>query len=263
MSKWTRRDFLKSSVAAAAGAGSFPVQSAEASGPAPEARSAAANPAPMNPPAAASSSRERLLLDFGWRFHLGHADDPALDFGYGREAELQTTGAFFRPSRADFSDHDWRAIDLPHDWAVELPFQNDPKLIDHGAKPLGRNYPATSIGWYRRVFDIPKDDSGRRLSIEFDGVFRNSTIALNGNFLGRNWSGYAPFSCDITDFANYGGKNILVLRVDATEFEGWFYEGAGIYRHVWLVKTNPVHVPQWGTFVTSEIQDSGAVLTVA
>ncbi len=227
-----------------------------------EGGSGTTNPGAVNPPAA-SSPRERLLLDFDWRFHLGHADDPARDFGYGRNEELYQTGKFFQPSRADFNDRNWRVIDLPHDWAVELPFQNDKGLIDHGAKPLGRDYPATSIGWYRRVFDIPKDDLGRRLSIEFDGVFRDSTAALNGNFLGRNWSGYAPFSYDITDFVNYGGKNILVVRVDATAFEGWFYEGAGIYRHVWLVKTNPVHVPQWGTFVTSELQDGGAVVRVA
>ena len=71
-----------------------------------------------------------------------------------------------------------------------------------------------------------------------------------------------PFAYDITDVANYGGKNVLVVRVDATESEGWFYEGAGIYRHVWLVKTDPLHVPQWGTFVTSEVKESGAVVTV-
>ena len=102
------------------------------------------------------------------------------------------TGDFFRPSRPNFNDAGWRAIDLPHDWAVELPFQNDKAVIDHGAKPLGRNYPATSIGWYRRVFDIPQGDFGKRLSIEFDGVFRDSIAALNGIFLGRNMSGYAP-----------------------------------------------------------------------
>ncbi|MGH9455315.1 MAG: beta-galactosidase GalA, partial [Terriglobia bacterium] len=121
----------------------------------------------------------------------------------------------------------------------------------------------TSIGWYRRVFDIPQSDVGKRLSIEFDGVFRDSMVALNGNFLGGNLSGYAPFRYDITDHANYGGKNVLVVRVDATEYEGWFYEGAGIYRHVWLVKTGPVHVPQWGTFVTSKVEGGAATLTIS
>jgi beta-galactosidase len=256
MYKWTRRDFLKSSVAATAGAGALPLGSLTARG---------ANPGTAGPPArpdAAPSTRERLLLDFGWRFHLGHADDPARDFGYGRGDDYMKTGDFFQPSHPDFKDSEWRAIDLPHDWAVELPFQNDKSVNDHGAKPLGRNYPATSIGWYRRVIEIPQSDSGKRLSLEFDGVFRDSMVALNGNSLGRNMSGYAPVTYDITDVANYGGKNVLVVRVDATESEGWFYEGAGIYRHVWLVKTHPLHVPQWGTFVTSEVKESGATVTV-
>ena len=257
MSKWTRRDFLKSGVAATAGGCAVPF------GGSPARRSKAENAAASASPDAALLTRERLLLDFGWRFHLGHADDPARDFGYGRGEEYMKTGGFFRPSRPNFDDSGWRAIDLPHDWAVELPFQNDKSVIDHGAKALGRNYPATSIGWYRRVFEIPQSDFGKRLSIEFDGVFRDSMVALNGNFLGRNMSGYAPFAYDITDQANYGGKNILVARVDSTEPEGWFYEGAGIYRHVWLVKTNPVHVSQWGTFVTSEVKESSAVVTVS
>ncbi len=246
MGKWSRRKFLKSGVAAAAGAGALPAARGL--------RAASSEERPSSGPSAADQTpRERLLLDFGWRFHLGNADDPSLDFGYGRDGEYQKTGDFFVPSRLDFDDSDWEAIDLPHDWAVALPFHEDPWLTTHGSKPLGRTYPATSIGWYRRVFELPAGDLGRRLSLEFDGVFRNSMAALNGNFLGRNMSGYAPFRYDITDHAHYGGKNVLVVRVDATEFEGWFYEGAGIYRHVWLVKTNPVHVPQWGTFVTSTL----------
>jgi beta-galactosidase len=256
MYKWTRRDFLKSGVAATAGVRTLPLGSATARG------SNAETVTPSASPDAPVSPRERLLLDFGWRFHLGNADDPTGDFSYGLERDYLKTGVFFHPSHPDFNDSDWRAIDLPHDWAVELSFQNDAGLISRGAKPLGRNYPTTSIGWYRRVFEIPKSDFGKRLSIEFDGVFRDSMVAVNGNFLGRNMSGYAPFAYDFTDEANYGGPNVLVVRVDATEPEGWFYEGAGIYRHVWLVKTNPVHVPQWGTFVTSEVKEGGAVVTV-
>ncbi|MGD0225918.1 MAG: beta-galactosidase GalA [Terriglobia bacterium] len=263
MSRWTRRDFLKSSIAAAAGAPRIPMGGAVARG---------ADPLRMTSSTGAeevASSREHLLLDHGWRFHLGHADDPAGDFGYGLARGYMKTGEFFRPSQPNFNDAGWNAIELPHDWAVELPFvQDDESVIFHGAKPLGRKYPATSIGWYRRVFDISQDDFGKRLSIEFDGVFRDSITALNGIFLGRNMSGYAPFRYDITDAANYGGKNVLVVRVDATQAEGGFvvgdgfYEGAGIYRHVWLVKTNPVHVPQWGTFVTSEVEGSRAWVTV-
>ena len=259
MPNWTRRDFLKSGIAASAGAASLG-PGTEGLLAAPE-RGSAGDPAQA---ASADSRRQRLLLDFGWRFHLGNAADPSKDFDYGLGRGYQKTGAFFfKPSRPDFDDSGWEAIDLPHDWGVALPFVHDRWLTAHGSKPLGRAYPETSIGWYRRVFEIPESDKGKRLSLEFDGVFRDSMVALNGNFLGRNMSGYAPFSYDITDQAWYGRKNILVVRVDATEHEGWWYEGAGIYRHVWLVKTNPVHVPQWGTFVTSEVEGGSATLTIA
>ena len=261
MSKWTRRDFLKSSVVAAAGVSGNPLGGALTQGVAAQGATTGAE--------AAASVRERLLLDSGWRFHLGHAHDPTRDFGYGLARGYMKTGEFFEPSKLDFNDATWQAIDLPHDWAVELPFvQDDESVIYHGAKPLGRKYPTTSIGWYRRVFDISPDDFGKRLSLEFDGVYRDSITTLNGIFLLRNMSGYAPFRCDITDAANYGGKNVLVVRVDATQAEGGFivgdgfYEGAGIYRHVWLVKTDSLHVAEWGTFVTSDVEGSRAVVTV-
>ncbi len=261
MAKWSRRDFLMSGIAASGAPSLLPAAGDLFAGQPQN----AASPAGSETTASGVSiaPRERLLLDFGWRFHLGHADSPEEDFGHGLDGAYQKTGDFFQPSRWDFNDRNWRRIDLPHDWAVELPFQDDPRLVGHGAKPLGREFPGTSIGWYRRVFDLPKEDQGKRLSLEFDGVFRNSMAALNGNYLGRNMSGYAPFQYDITDHANCGGKNVLVVRVDATQFEGWFYEGAGIYRHVWLVKTNPVHVPQWGTFVSSEVSSGAATLTIA
>lgn len=212
---------------------------------------------------AASASRERLLADFGWRFHLGHANDPAQDFGFGQGRVFDKVGRLFAPSTARFDDSAWRAIDLPHDWAVELPFESAAELNDFGYKPLGRNFPATSIGWYRRVFDIPASDNGRRLAIEFDGVFRNAMVALNGHLLGTNFSGYAPVRYDITDLLAYGGRNVLVVRVDATEREGWFYEGAGIYRHVWLEKTAPLHLAHWGTRATSALAAGAAAVSIA
>ena len=100
--------------------------------------------------------RERLLLDFGWRFHFGHADDPSKDFGYGGSTwgNFQKTGNFMPAGAIAFDDSEWRSIDLPHDWAVELPFENDPDLVNKGFYPLGRKYPATSVGWYRRVFEM-------------------------------------------------------------------------------------------------------------
>jgi beta-galactosidase len=256
MRKWSRREVLKTAVVAPAAARALVSQAA----PAVRSESIPPQESETNP---AASARERLLLDFGWRFHLGHADDSAQDFGFGRRSEFAKSGEIFRPSQEDFDDSEWQAIDLPHDWAVELPFVDDPGVNETGAKPLGRAHPTTSIGWYRRVFEIPQSDLGRRLSLEFDGVFRDSIVALNGHFLARNLSGYAPFRCDITDFANYGGKNVLVVRADATEHEGWFYEGAGIYRHVWLVKTNPLHIAHCGVYVTSKLNGATAQVSIA
>ncbi len=215
-----------------------------------------------------ASPRERLLADFGWRFHLGHANDPAQDFGYGRSSGAFAKSGSFLSGRGNvaqptFDASAWQAVDLPHDWAVDLPFVNDRTLIGHGCKPLGRAYPETSIGWYRRTFDMPGSDAGRRIALDFDGAFRDAVVILNGHYIGRNLSGYSPFRFDVTDFIAYGRPNTLVLRLDATEGEGWFYEGAGIYRHVWLEKTEPVHVAHGGTFVTSEVQGATAQVAIA
>jgi beta-galactosidase len=203
-------------------------------------------------------------LDFDWRFRLGHASDPERDFEFGVGRMFAKSGDLFAPSSLDFDDRGWRAVDLPHDWAVELPFrENVDELVEFGSKPLGRAYPETSIGWYRRVLDVPAADAGRRLALRFDGVFRDATVALNGHYLGRNASGYAPFAYDVSEIVDFGKPNVLVVRVDATGREGWFYEGAGIYRHVWLEKTSPLHVARWGTFVTSALTRAGATLTIA
>src|SRR5207244_1062048 len=207
--------------------------------------------------------RERLSLDFGWRFCLGHATDPSKDFGCTRQSLFSRTDGWLDPLKPHCDDSQWSSVDIPHDWAVALDFKNAPQLDSHGYKPLGRDYPATSIGWYRRVFDVPASDAERRIWIEFDGVFRDSIAVLNGIYLGRHGSGYTPFRYDVSDFVNYGGKNVLVVRVDATLGEGWWYEGAGSYRHVWLSKTNPIHVAHNGTFVTSELSLDFATLRVS
>ena len=142
------------------------------------------------------AGRERLLLDFGWRFHFGNADDAAKDFGFGagQSGNFQKTGDFMPAGSLAFDDGDWRAVDLPHDWAVELPFKNDPALTSKGFYPLGRNYPATSVGWYRRVFEIPAADAGKRITIEFDGAYRETMVVFNGFYIGRHSGGYDPFS---------------------------------------------------------------------
>ncbi len=198
---------------------------------------------------AAVSPREHLLFDFGWKFFQGHGTDPRRDLGFGMgQGDFAKTGEF-EFAREKFDDSQWRPLNLPHDWAVELPFVRDEELQGHGYKPLGRRYPETSVGWYRRVFDVPKEDEGRRVVLEFDGAFRSALVFLNGYFIGRNDNGYAPFRFDVSDFLNHGGKNFLVVRMDASFGDGWFYEGAGIYRHVWLTKTDALHLGHWDSYV--------------
>jgi len=199
-----------------------------------------------------SGPREKLILDFDWKFQFGHGSDPARDLGFGTgQGDFAKTGDF-KFAKVGFDDAKWRALHLPHDWAVELPFVHDDELNSHGFKPLGRRYPETSVGWYRREFDIAASDLGRRIAVEFDGAFRSVLVFVNGCFIGRNDNGYAPFAFDLTDFLNYGARNCITLRVDASFGDGWFYEGAGIYRHVWLTKTDALHLGKWESWARPE-----------
>ena len=207
--------------------------------------------------------RQRLLLDFGWRFFQGNAKDPGRDLGFGAEQEAFSKSGEFAFAQEKFDDSKWRSLNLPHDWAVELPFVHDEALQSHGYKPLGRSYPDTSIGWYRKTFPIPREDAGRRITIDFDGAFRSALIFFNGYFIGRNDNGYAPFSFDVTDYIVFGGVNALVVRMDASFGDGWFYEGAGIYRHVWLTKTARLHLAPWETYVRTEVKGRVATLSLA
>jgi beta-galactosidase len=204
--------------------------------------------------------REQLLLDFGWKFQFGHGTDPARDLGFGMgQGDFAKTGDFAF-SKAKFDDSKWRALDLPHDWAVELPFVRDEEQNSHGYKPLGRRYPETSVGWYRREFEIGASDLGRRITVEFDGAFRSVLVFVNGCFIGRSDNGYAPFRFDLTDFLSYGAKNYITMRVDASFGDGWFYEGAGIYRHVWLTKTDALHLGKWDSTVRASVDGDSATL---
>jgi beta-galactosidase len=279
MTQFTRREVLKTGFGAA-GAGLIGADTLFST-PRADARVIAAHapiavPRSDAPLEAQVSPRERLLLDFGWRFALGNACDSAKDFRWGapmREGTFAKAGQDWIHNPKDgslqhsFDDSAWRQLDVPHDWAVELPFVTVPEAdisinAAHGSKPLGRQFPATSIGWYNRTFDISETDLGKRISIEFDGVFRDAMVLFNGFYLGRNLSGYAPFSFDITDYAKYGGANVITVRVDATLNEGWYYEGAGIYRHTWLSKTHVLHIAQWGTAVRSEVRDKSAHIAI-
>lgn len=219
------------------------------------------------------SPRQRRALDTGWRFHLGHASDLAKDFNFGLN---QRTYAKAGEDTADaamaaFDDKGWAPVQLPHDWAVDLPYAfpagmkpEDTKddVASHGFKAIGRDFPANSVGWYRRALPIETGDANKRIWLEFDGVFRDAIVFVNGYVVARNESGYVPFQADITDFLTFDGKpNQLAVRADASFGEGWFYEGAGIYRPVWLVKAAPVHVPQWGSVVRSTVTPAGAQVT--
>jgi beta-galactosidase len=210
----------------------------------------------------AVAPREQLLFDFGWKFTFGNGVDPAKDLGFGYgQGDFAKTGDF-KFAKAKFDDSKWRTLNLPHDWAVELPFVHDDEQMSHGYKPVGRRYPETSVGWYRREFDIPASDLGRRIAVEFDGAFRDVLVFVNGCFIGRNNNGYAPFRFDLSDFLTYGARNYIVLRVDASFGDGWFYEGAGVYRHLWLTKTDAVHLGKWESWVRPKVNGSAASLSL-
>lgn len=211
----------------------------------------------------AVAPRQKLLFDFDWKFQFGNSNDPAKDLGFGADqGDFAKTGDF-NFAKVGYDDSKWRSLNLPHDWAVELPFVWDEQLKSHGYKPLGRRYPDTSVGWYRREFDIPASDLGRRIVVEFDGAFRDVLLFVNGCFIGRNNNGYVPFRFDVTDFLAYGQKNCIVARVDATFGDGWFYEGAGIYRHAWLTKLDALHLAPLESYVRPELNGNTASLALA
>ena len=212
------------------------------------------------------AQRERVRLDEGWHFALGHAASPADDFGCGTEYftflakanSVHNTGPY---SPLFQEDDRWLTVDLPHDWAVDLPFAPQASK-SHGYKTLGWKYPATSVGWYRKTFTLPETDRGRHIRLQLDGAFRDTRVWVNGFYLGREESGYRSQDYDITDYLRFGEENLICVRCDASLEEGWFYEGAGLYRHVWLQKSSPLHVATDGIFVYSELQDGCALLTL-
>jgi len=194
-----------------------------------------------------ASPREHLSLDANWKFHLG--DD------WPNALRLDKAGSSGGPAAEKFSDQAWRSINLPHDWAIELPFDRASDT-SHGYKPVGPGFTKNNVGWYRRTFELSPEDSGKRIWLTFDGVFRDTTVWVNGWLVKRHEGGYYPFREDITDVVKFGGKNVIAVKVDASKFEGWFYEGAGIYRHVWLDKTAPVAIAPEGVFVYSQFSNN-------
>ena len=215
--------------------------------------------------ASAQSVRKVSRLDEGWRFALGHAADPKQDFGCGTEYFNYLTKANSihneGPYAQKFDDSAWQAVRLPHDWVTTLPYAREASH-SHGYKTVGYKYPETSVGWYRKTFTIGRDDLGKRLMLRFDGIFRNAQVWFNGFYMGTEPSGYATQVYDVTEYVNYGGENLICVRADASLEEGWFYEGAGIYRDVWLVKSADVSVAPFGTFVWAELRPPYAEATI-
>ena len=181
-----------------------------------------------------TEGRERINFDKDWTFHLGEVAEA---------------------SKPGFDDSAWRKLNLPHDWAIEGDFSKDnPSGTGGGALPGG-------IGWYRKTFKVNAEDEGRKFFIDFDGVYMNSEVFINGTSLGKRPYGYISFRYDMTPYLRYGEENTLAVRVDnAEQPNSRWYSGCGIYRHVWLTKTEPIHVAQWGTYATAQIEKEKAVL---
>src|SRR5690242_14650329 len=189
----------------------------------------------------AANAQQRVTQDFdpGWKFHLG-------DVTNGQDAAV--------------SDAGWRTLDLPHDWSIEGEFSRDnPAGASGGALPGG-------IAWYRKTFTIPQRDSNRLVFVEFDGVYRNSDVWVNGHHLGTRPYGYSSFSYELTPYLRYGrARNLIAVRVDnSKQPNSRWYSGSGIYRHTRLVTTGRVHVDHWGTYVTTPaVSPDSAHLTIS
>ena len=212
---------------------------------------------------AEASPRERLSLDQGWLFHLGDVPTPPIK-GHGASYNSAKAGGVTGAAAVDFDDSGWRRLDLPHDWAVEGGFDAN--------ENISQGYRKRGIAWYRRYFQVPVTDRGRHVELQFDAIATHSTVWVNGIVVNRNWSGYNGRNIDITPYLRYGEDvNNIAVRVDADAMEGWWYEGAGIYRHTWLVKRSAVHIAtdgihanpvssdgrRWSLPVEIEVQSSG------
>ncbi len=214
---------------------------------------------------AQTSIRETVRLSEDWKFAFGNAADPKQDFGCGTEYFNYLTKANSihneGPYSTKFNASDWQTVSVPHDWVTTLPYAREASH-SHGYKTVGYKYPKTSVGWYRKTISIPETDLGKHIALQFDGIFRHAQVWFNGFYLGMEPSGYATQVYDVTEYVNYGGDNLICVRADATLEEGWFYEGAGIYRDAWLVKTVAVSVAPFGTFVYADLKQPYTSATI-
>lgn len=180
------------------------------------------------------SDPSRLLLDDGWRFHEGDIDVPP-PVGHHLTYLSVKAGNARGPAAIDWDDGDWQRVRLPHDWASAQPFVQTAN-VSQGYRPRG-------IGWYRRTFRLDPADRDKRLELHFGGIATQATIWVNGSVVARNFSAYNAITIDITPFARFGEEdNVVAIRVDANAMEGWWYEGAGLYRHAWLARRPAVSI---------------------
>lgn len=208
--------------------------------------------------------RERLCLNDGWRYQK---DDPqgivdSLNYGYLKPYLLPCANDFIktgkkhkRPAgnpgamhpyvKPGFDDRNWRELNLPHDWAIEEPFN-----IDYEG-PTGK-LPYWGVRWYRKSFDLTADDKGKQIYLDIDGAMSYSSVWCNGKYVGGWPYGYASYRLDLTPYIKWSGKNVLAIRLDNPDTSSRWYPGSGIYRNVWLVKTSPIHVAQWGTYIRNK-----------
>ena len=169
-------------------------------------------------------------------------------------------------SGISFDDSKWRVLDLPHDWSIEdLPDQSDSVIGPFTKKSIGATatgYTVGGIGWYRKHFTL-NNIADKKVTIYFDGVYMNSDVWINGHHLGNHPYGYTPFYYDLTPYLKKTDENVLAVRVRNQGKNSRWYSGSGIYRHVWLTITNPVHVEQWGVYITTpEVSENAATIAI-
>lgn len=191
----------------------------------------------------------RTLLERGWRFHEGDVVPPMPDTHNATYLSVKAGNALGAAAMT-FDDSDWKEVRLPHDWAAAQPFVETVN-VSQGYRPRG-------IAWYRRTLQLDPADRGKTIELHFDGIATNATVWVNGSTVAHNWSGYNSVHIDLTPFARFGDEaNVIAIRVDANAMEGWWYEGAGLYRHAWLVRRAPVAIVTDGVHCDPRRGDDG------
>jgi len=188
-------------------------------------------------------------LDDGWLFHLGDIPSPPV-IGHEESYQNAKAGVAQGAAAVSYDDSDWRSLDLPHDWAIEHPVEQDANVA--------QGYRRRGIGWYRRTLQLDPAWRGRYLELQFGGIATRATVWFNGIEVAHSFSGYAALNIDITPYARFGEElNTIAIRVDADAMEGWWYEGAGIYRHVGLAVRNSVSIVTDGVHANPMRSDAG------